>query len=128
MLNDIFSYRLSVSTKAWLDNDIPVLPNKLRPKFIFGEHEDDSKIRRENAVRNFEVEIKLLKNKDYQAMFHKKLKCFEILNNSRNFASFRLIYVSTMTRLVMNTLVTSQYQPRLSNITKIFSRRISQSD
>ena len=27
----------------------------------------------------------------------------------------------------MNTLVTSQYQPRLSNITKIFSRRISQS-
>jgi predicted transposase YbfD/YdcC len=30
---------------------------------IFGEHEDDSKIRRENAVRNFEVEIKLLKNK-----------------------------------------------------------------
>ena len=28
----------------------------------------------------------------------------------------------------MNTLVTSQYQPRLSSITKIFSRRISQSD
>jgi hypothetical protein len=28
----------------------------------------------------------------------------------------------------MNTLVTSQYQPRLSNITNIFSRRISQSD
>jgi len=28
----------------------------------------------------------------------------------------------------MNTLVTSQYQPRLSSITKIFSRRLSQSD
>ena len=28
----------------------------------------------------------------------------------------------------MNTLVTSQYQPRLSSITKKFSRRISQSD
>ena len=28
----------------------------------------------------------------------------------------------------MKTLVTSQYQPRLSSITKIFSRRISQSD
>jgi len=28
----------------------------------------------------------------------------------------------------MNTLVTSQYQSRLSSITKIFSRRISQSD
>ena len=28
----------------------------------------------------------------------------------------------------MNTLVTSQYQPRLSSIAKIFSRRISQSD
>ena len=28
----------------------------------------------------------------------------------------------------MNTLVTSQYQPRLSSITKIVSRRISQSD
>ena len=28
----------------------------------------------------------------------------------------------------MNTLVTSQYQPRLSSITKICSRRISQSD
>jgi hypothetical protein len=28
----------------------------------------------------------------------------------------------------MNTLVTSQYQPRLSSITKISSRRISQSD
>ena len=28
----------------------------------------------------------------------------------------------------MNMLVTSQYQPRLSSITKIFSRRISQSD
>jgi hypothetical protein len=28
----------------------------------------------------------------------------------------------------MNTLVTSQYQPKLSSITKIFSRRISQSD
>ena len=28
----------------------------------------------------------------------------------------------------MNKLVTSQYQPRLSSITKIFSRRISQSD
>jgi hypothetical protein len=28
----------------------------------------------------------------------------------------------------MNTLVTSQYQPRLSSITKIFSRRINQLD
>ena len=28
----------------------------------------------------------------------------------------------------MNMLVTSQYQPRLSSITKIFSKRISQSD
>jgi hypothetical protein len=28
----------------------------------------------------------------------------------------------------MNTLVTSQYQPRLSSIAKMFSRRISQSD
>ena len=28
----------------------------------------------------------------------------------------------------MNTLVTSQYQPRLSSIAKIYSRRISQSD
>ena len=28
----------------------------------------------------------------------------------------------------MNMLVTSQYQPRLSSITKIFSRPISQSD
>ena len=28
----------------------------------------------------------------------------------------------------MNTLVTSQYQPKLSNITKIFSRRITQSN
>jgi len=28
----------------------------------------------------------------------------------------------------MNTLVTSQYQPKLSSIAKIFSRRISQSD
>ena len=47
----------SVFYETWLDNDIPVLPNKLRPKFIFGEREDDSKIRRENAVRNFELEI-----------------------------------------------------------------------
>jgi hypothetical protein len=31
-------------------------------------------------------------------------------------------------RCRMNTLVTSQYQPRLSSITKILSRRISQSD
>jgi hypothetical protein len=51
----------SVFYETWLDNDIPVLPNKFRPKLIFGEHEDDSKIRRENAVRNFEVEITLLK-------------------------------------------------------------------
>ena len=39
------------------------MPNKLRPKFNSGEHEDDSTIRRENPVRNFEVEIKFLKNK-----------------------------------------------------------------
>ena len=31
-------------------------------------------------------------------------------------------------RWQMNMLVTSQYQPRLSSITKIFSRRINQSD
>jgi hypothetical protein len=58
---------------SFLNNDIPVLPNKFRPKLIFGEQEDDSKIRRENAVRNFEVEIKLLKNKaiSYELKFSK---------------------------------------------------------
>ncbi|CAG2193816.1 unnamed protein product [Mytilus edulis] len=42
---------------------MPVIPRKLRPKTIPGEHTDDINIRRENAIRNFEVEIKLLKNK-----------------------------------------------------------------
>ncbi|CAG2214510.1 unnamed protein product [Mytilus edulis] len=36
---------------------------KVKTKTIPGEHTDDINIRRENAIRNFEVEIKLLKNK-----------------------------------------------------------------
>jgi hypothetical protein len=41
----------------------------------------------------------------------------------------RLFHVTIwIDRWRMNTLVTSQYQHRLSSITKIFSRRISQSD
>ena len=49
-------------------------------------------------------------------------------NSERNKKS-RLFHVTIwIYRWRMNTLVTSQYQPRLSSITKIFSRRISQSD
>ena len=53
----------AVIYETWLGKENPVLPRKFRPKFIPGEHADDLFIRRENAIRNFEVEVKLLKNK-----------------------------------------------------------------
>ena len=53
----------SVIYETWLGKDNPVLPRKFLPKFIPGEHDDDRNIRRENALRNFEVEIRLMKNK-----------------------------------------------------------------
>ena len=39
------------------------MPKKFQVKTIKGEHADDVQLRKENAIRNFEVEIMLLKNK-----------------------------------------------------------------
>ncbi|CAG2210374.1 unnamed protein product [Mytilus edulis] len=61
--NFLKSQNTVIIYETWLGKEMPVIPRKLRPKTIPGEHTDDINIRRENAIRNFEVEIKLLKNK-----------------------------------------------------------------
>lgn len=50
---------------SWITNNQinPVMPRKFRPKDINGENQEDKKIRQENAVRNFESEIKIIRNK-----------------------------------------------------------------
>jgi len=53
----------AVIYETWLGKEDPVLPRKFQVKQIPGEHQEDIFIRTENALRNFEVEIKLLKNK-----------------------------------------------------------------
>jgi hypothetical protein len=62
-----------------------------------------------------------ISNITYNLIFRKKIDDSSIL--------IRLFHVTIwICRWRMNMLVTSQYQTRLSSITKIFSRRISQSD
>ncbi|CAG2207068.1 unnamed protein product [Mytilus edulis] len=61
--NFLKSQNTVIIYETWLGKEMPVIPRKLRPKTIPGEHTDDINIRRENAIRNFEVEIKPLKNK-----------------------------------------------------------------
>ncbi|CAG2184848.1 unnamed protein product [Mytilus edulis] len=57
--NFLKSQNTVIIYETWLGKEMPVIPRKLRPKTIPGEHTDDINIRRENAIRNFEVEIKL---------------------------------------------------------------------
>ncbi|CAC5370834.1 unnamed protein product [Mytilus coruscus] len=61
--NFLKSQNTVIIYETWLGKEMPVIQRKFRPKTIPGEHTDDVGIRRENAFRNFEVEIKLLKNK-----------------------------------------------------------------
>lgn len=53
----------AVIYEAWFGQELPVMPTKFQVKSIKGEHADDFQLRKENAIRNFEVEIMLLKNK-----------------------------------------------------------------
>lgn len=53
----------AVIYETWLGQELPVMPKKFQVKTIKGEHADDVQLRKENAIRNFEVEIMLLKNK-----------------------------------------------------------------
>ena len=80
-----------------------------------------------------------MKSVDWPKPGYASITCSTISNIPYNFifttkfndASILIMIISCdylYFRWRMNTLVTSQYQHRLSSITKIFSRRISQSD
>ena len=134
----IFSVQESLSQTGWL---IPISSNyslKLSPRcrgifccfLIF-------------YLQTFKEYLKLLKkfmkSVNWPKPGYASITCSTISNipynliftTKFNYSSIlmRLFHVTIwICRWRMNTLVTSQYQPKLSSITKIFSRRISQSD
>jgi len=55
--------KISAIYENWLKQSTPVLPRKLRPINIPGEHEEDRAIRKENAIQNMKSEIKIINNK-----------------------------------------------------------------
>ena len=61
--NHTRSINLAVVYDLWLGIEQPILPRKFRPMKIAGEAIEDTEIRRDTALRNFEAEVKLLKNK-----------------------------------------------------------------
>ena len=61
--NHTRSINLAVVYEQWLGKEQTILLRKFRPLKIAGEAVEDKEIRREIALRNFEAEVKLLKNK-----------------------------------------------------------------
>ena len=61
--NNLRFQNTAVVYESWLGKENPVIIRKFRPKLIIGEHEEDRTIRKENALRNVEAEIRILKNK-----------------------------------------------------------------
>jgi len=53
--------------ETWLEKSDPILPMKFRIIEIQGEYEEDKIIRKENSIRSFEAEVKILKNKIQRA-------------------------------------------------------------
>lgn len=61
--NHLRFLRTAVTYDKWLGKATPVLPRKFRPLSIPGEAEEDKAIRRELALKTYESEIRILKNK-----------------------------------------------------------------